>query len=77
MFVRRLLCLAVVVAGAGVGHAAPASAKVTFEPETKSGFVDAADVRNAFGWSDARLARRAYEIARDRGQGTRLHFGWA
>ncbi|MFI7597773.1 hypothetical protein [Actinoplanes sp. NPDC049681] len=61
MFSRRILQLA--VAGAtlttGLGYAVPAAAAVRYDPDSQSGFADAADVRKAFGWSEARLADRA------------------
>ena len=61
MFSRRLLRLAVVVAFAVAGTAAagPAAAWVTYDPETQTGFVDQADVRATFGWTEATLAARA------------------
>jgi hypothetical protein len=36
---------------------------VTYDPETKEGFVDAAEIRDKFGWSEATLAARAGSIA--------------
>lgn len=61
MLVRRILPL--VVAGAtlaaGLGYAAPAAASVRYDPQAKSGFAGAGDVRRAFGWSDAMLAKHA------------------
>jgi hypothetical protein len=61
MYARRLFRLA--VAGAalatGIGVATPASASVTYDPDTQSGFVDQSDVQTAFGWTDETLASRA------------------
>jgi hypothetical protein len=52
-----------VVAGlsvAGVlGVAVPAAAAVSYDPEAKTGFAGAADLKSAFGWDDATLAARA------------------
>ncbi|GGQ54664.1 hypothetical protein [Couchioplanes azureus] len=61
MFARRVLPLAVAGAtlAAGLGYAVPAAASVRYDPQTKSGLADAADVRRAFGWSEAVLAARA------------------
>jgi hypothetical protein len=39
--------------------ATPAPASVRYDPETKTGFVGSADVRQAFGWSGRELASRA------------------
>ena len=50
---------------AGVAFAAPASAAVTYNPVTRTGFVAAADVRQAFGWTPAKLAARAGGVAFD------------
>ncbi|PRY33155.1 hypothetical protein [Pseudosporangium ferrugineum] len=44
---------------AGIGYATPAAAAVRYDPRTKTGFAGAADVRKAFGWSDATLTARA------------------
>jgi hypothetical protein len=61
-----VLISAVVAGTAGVagGALAPAaaSAAIRFDPVTKTGFVDAEDVRKAFGWDTATLARNAPEI---------------
>ncbi len=61
MFARRILHLAVTGATltAGVGYAGPAAAAVRYDPDAKTGFADAADVRRVFGWSDATLSARA------------------
>ncbi|MEV4703320.1 hypothetical protein [Actinoplanes sp. NPDC049316] len=69
MFSRRLLQLAAAGAtvAAGLGPAAPATASVRYDPEAKSGFAGAADVRKAFGWSDAVLAARAGRLVFDHG----------
>jgi hypothetical protein len=62
-------CPRLAVAGAiltiGVAFAAPASAAVRYDPETKTGFVDTADVRQAFGWTTATLVLRAGGVAFD------------
>jgi hypothetical protein len=54
-----------VLASTALSPAAPASAAVRYDPERKTGFVDAADVRRAFGWTDAKLAARASTIVFD------------
>ncbi|MFI5496746.1 hypothetical protein [Actinoplanes sp. NPDC051859] len=61
MLARRVLPLAVAGAtfAASLGSAVPASAAVQYDPDLKTGLVDAADVRKAFGWSDEVLANRA------------------
>jgi hypothetical protein len=58
---RRILELAVAGAtlAAGIAYAAPASAAVTYDPQGKTGYVDQADVRKAFGWSAATLNAKA------------------
>jgi hypothetical protein len=38
---------------------APAAAAVRYDPEAKTGFVGAGDLRRAFGWSVTTLAERA------------------
>jgi hypothetical protein len=62
-------CPRLAVAGAilitGIGFAAPASAAVRYDPEAKTGFVDTADVRRAFGWTTATLVLRAGGVAFD------------
>ncbi|GIE35969.1 hypothetical protein Ait01nite_090140 [Actinoplanes italicus] len=59
----RHLALATAAAVAG-GVLAPsaASADVRFDPATNTGFVDAEDVRKAFGWNEETLARNAPEV---------------
>lgn len=44
---------------------APASAAVRYDPEAKTGFVGAGDVRRAFGWSGTTLAARAAGLVFD------------
>ncbi|MEV4276658.1 hypothetical protein [Actinoplanes xinjiangensis] len=39
-----------------------AHAAIRFDPSTNTGFIDGEDVRKAFGWDEARLARNAPEI---------------
>ncbi|MDI6102470.1 hypothetical protein QLQ12_28005 [Actinoplanes sp. NEAU-A12] len=39
-----------------------AAAEIRFDPATKTGFVDAEDVRKAFGWDAATLARNAPDV---------------
>jgi hypothetical protein len=59
---RRTIHTVVAAAAALVGGlvtAAPARAAVAYDPLAKTGFVDAADVRDAFRWTDATLAARA------------------
>jgi hypothetical protein len=62
-------CSRLAVAGAilttGIAFAAPASAAVRYDPEAKRGFVDTADVRQAFGWTTATLVLRADGVAFD------------
>jgi hypothetical protein len=64
MYPPRLSQLAVAGAtiAAGIAFASPASASVTYDPGTKTGFVDKNDVAKAFGWSDAVLASRASDV---------------
>ncbi|MEV6633777.1 hypothetical protein AB0M54_23795 [Actinoplanes sp. NPDC051470] len=61
MVSRRIV--QVTVAGAtliaGLGYAVPATASLRYDPVAKTGFAGAADVRKAFGWSEAKLAARA------------------
>ena len=51
------------VAGAtlatGIAFATPAAAAVTYDPESRTGYVGGDDVRSAFGWTGAQLAGRA------------------
>ena len=58
---RRVFQLVVTAAAlaAGLGYATSAAASVRYGSGTKAGFVGVADVRRAFGWSDAKLAARA------------------
>jgi hypothetical protein len=67
MYSRRpsQLVVAGAVLAAGIAFAAPASASVTYDPATRTGFVDGADVQKAFGWSDAALASRASAVVFD------------
>lgn len=62
---RRLPRLAVAGAAlvAGLAIATPAAAAVTYDPGTLTGFVDGADVRDAFGWTDAMLDEHAAEVS--------------
>ena len=59
------LSLAGATLAAGVGYAAPASTAVTYDPASRTGFVGAADVRRAFGWTAAMLASRAGGVSFD------------
>ncbi|GAA3343011.1 hypothetical protein GCM10020358_40090 [Amorphoplanes nipponensis] len=59
------LVVAGAVLAAGLGGGAPASAAVTYDPEAHTGFVGAADVRRAFGWTPATLTARAGRLAFD------------
>jgi hypothetical protein len=61
----RLLTVVWVIAVAGVAFSAPAAAAVTYDPDTKIGFVGRAEVRDAFGWTDAVLAARAPDVVFD------------
>ncbi|MBU2664648.1 hypothetical protein KOI35_14185 [Actinoplanes bogorensis] len=55
--VRVVVVGAVCAAGFVVGG--PAQAAVTYDPETKKGYVSRADLLKAFGWNDATLAAKA------------------
>jgi hypothetical protein len=57
------LLVAVTASAAGLVLATPASAAVTYDPQTKAGWVGAGDLRKAFGWTDEVLAARASGIA--------------
>jgi hypothetical protein len=59
------LSLAGATLAAGVASAAPASAAVTYDPASRTGFVGAAEVRRAFGWTTATLGARAGGVAFD------------
>jgi hypothetical protein len=48
---------------AGIAFAGPAHAAVRYDRTTHTGFVDRADMREAFGWTDAVLADRAAGIS--------------
>ena len=61
----RLLAVVWVTAVAGVAFSAPAAAAVTYDPETQIGFAGRAEVRDAFGWTDAMLAARAADVVFD------------
>jgi hypothetical protein len=54
-----------VTVAAGLAYAGPASAAVTYDPETKTGFIGRSDVRKVFGWTDAVLAARASALVFD------------
>jgi hypothetical protein len=56
------LVIASVTAAAGIAFSSPASASVTYDPATKTGFAGFGDVRNAFGWTDEMLASRAPDV---------------
>jgi hypothetical protein len=58
---NALLRLATVGAAlaATVAAAAPASAAVTYDPQTKKGYVARGDLQKAFGWTDATLSAKA------------------
>ena len=59
-FSRRFAPVGVAaILAVSVVPAAPAAAAVRYDPVARSGFADAADVRAAFGWSEATLSRRA------------------
>jgi hypothetical protein len=53
------LAVAAVIVAAGLLSAAPAAASVTYDPDTRTGFVDRADVQHAFGWTDATMSAKA------------------
>jgi hypothetical protein len=65
MFLHRFFPLVLAVATSVTGVAAPASASVTYDPGPKTGFVGRADVRKAFGWTDAQVAAKASGLAFD------------
>jgi hypothetical protein len=50
---------------ATVGAATPASAAVTYDPQTMEGYVGRGDVLKAFGWTDATLAAKASGLVFD------------
>ncbi|BEL08819.1 hypothetical protein Q0Z83_070100 [Actinoplanes sichuanensis] len=50
-----------IVAGSVLAPA-PAHAAIRFDPATNTGFIDGEDVRKAFGWDEAGLARNAPEV---------------
>jgi hypothetical protein len=54
-----------VAAATLITAANPASAPVRYDPETKTGFVGASDVRKAFGWSGRELSSRASRLVFD------------
>jgi len=60
---RLAVAGAILIACTAVGGRA--SAAVTYDPVTKTGFVDAADIRQAFGWTGVVLASRADGLAFD------------
>jgi hypothetical protein len=55
------LATAAILAG-GVLAPSAASADIRFDPATNTGFVDAEDVRKAFGWTTETLTRNAPEV---------------
>ncbi|MGX6606122.1 hypothetical protein ACWKSP_28940 [Micromonosporaceae bacterium Da 78-11] len=63
----RLVVTGATVAAVGVGLAVAgrASASVTYDPDTKAGFVAESEVRKAFGWTGATLAVRASGLVFD------------
>ena len=63
--VSRLVVLGAALATGIAPAAAPASAAVTYDQDAKTGFVAAADVRQAFGWTAATLTARAGTVAFD------------
>lgn len=60
VLVRVVVAGAVVAAGVTTGG--PASAAVTYDPQTKKGYVANADLLKAFGWNDAMLTAKASGI---------------
>jgi hypothetical protein len=62
-FSRLAVAGATVVAGLAV--ATPASASVQYDPVAKTGYVDAGEVRKAFGWTGSTLAARAAGLVFD------------
>lgn len=66
MYPRRLLAACIIaVLAAGAAAPAPASASVTYDPGSKTGFVGRADVEKAFGWTDAQVAAQASGLTFD------------
>ena len=63
--VSRLVVLGAALATGMAPAAAPASAAVTYDRDAKTGFVAAADLRRAFGWTAATLTARAGGVAFD------------
>ena len=59
MVLAARLAAAGVVLAACVANPGAAAAKVTFDRESLTGFVDNTDVRDALGWTDATLKERA------------------
>ena len=61
---RRITLLAIPFAAAAVfALSSPASASVTFDPATGTGFVGKGDVQLAFGWNNAVLQANAKGVA--------------
>ncbi|MBL7262214.1 hypothetical protein [Paractinoplanes lichenicola] len=58
--VRVVVAGAVVAAGIAMGG--PANAAVTYDPETKKGYVGKTDLLKAFGWTEATLNAKAAGI---------------
>lgn len=63
MFTLRRLSIAAVVLA--LAPATPAAAAAGYDPSEMKGLIDAADVRDAFGWTDATLADRAPGVVFD------------
>ena len=59
------LVIASATVAAAVAFGTPVSASVTYDPETKTGFVDNSDVRDAFGWTGITLASRMRDVVFD------------
>jgi hypothetical protein len=59
---RLLTVMISAIAAGSLLAPAPAAASIRFDPATNTGFIDGEDVRKAFGWDEAGLARNAPEI---------------
>ncbi len=62
MKLRILPCLAAATFAASLGLMAPASAAVTFDPDTGTGFVGKGDVQTVLGWNDRQLQANADNV---------------
>lgn len=63
MRTKSLIPAAAVVFAASLALAAPASAAVTFDSATGTGFVGKGDVQTAFGWNNPALQSKAKDLS--------------